>query len=101
MNVTNLITILSMLLFLIGSIIIFWNNINVQMKEIEMKIKNTEDDMASLEKWALRTQKHYDEKFAEIQSESKEDNKELNRKLDILIENLNDFKVDFEKRIKD
>jgi len=55
----------------------------------------------SLEKWALRTQKHYDEKFAEIQSESKEDNKELNRKLDILIENLNDFKVDFEKRIKD
>ena len=100
MNVTNWITILSMLLFWIGSIIIFWNNINVQMKEIEMKIKNTEDDMASLEKWALRTQKHYDEKFAEIQSESKEDNKELNRKLDILIENLNDFKVDFEKRIK-
>jgi len=100
MNVTNWITIMSMLIFWIGSIIIFWNNINVQMKEIEMKIKNTENDMVSLEKWALRTQKHYDEKFAEIQSESKEDNKELNRKLDILIENLNDFKVDFEKRIK-
>jgi len=100
MNVTNWITIMSMLLFWIGTIIIFWNKINVQMKEIEMKIKNTENDMLSHEKWALRTQKHNDEKFAEIQSESKEDHKELNRKLDILIENLNDFKVDFEKRIK-
>jgi hypothetical protein len=101
MDVGNWIALGALVLFWLGTLITLYIKINMKMAEIDMKIKNTSDDLAAHKKWGLTIQKFNEDKFAELQKTSKEEHKELNGKLDIVIQTLNDFKLEVEKRIKD
>lgn len=90
----------AILLVWLGSIITLWIKINIKMAELEIKINNTGEKLLAHEKWGEAQQQANERKLEYIQCELKENAKETNNKLDKILEYLNNFKIEVEKRLK-
>jgi len=80
----------------ITSIVSLWIKINIKIKEMEMRIENNKISLERMEE----KNKKYDLKLDDYQKLSRTEQQEMNRKMDIILQSLNDFKIYMEKRLK-
>ena len=100
MSIIEWIEVTILLLVWLGSLITVWVKINIKLAELEIKINGTTEKLISHEKWGMAQQELNERKMHSIECDLRDNYKELNFKLDKILEYLNDFKIEVERRIK-
>jgi len=96
MDINSWISIIVFTMVWITSIVSLWIKINIKIKEMEMRIENNKISLERMEE----KNKKYDLKLDDYQKLSRTEQQEMNRKMDIILQSLNDFKIYMEKRLK-
>lgn len=92
-NLTDIVVMVGLFVTNITAIIIAWNRTQIKIKEIEVKLIHLSKNLDSHIKWGEGEQMKNMEKFVEIDKEIKTNQKEINNKLDSIIEKFDDFRV--------
>lgn len=100
MTISDWIAIAGLIIVWIGSLITFWIQIKIKIAELDIRINNCKDDLMTHIRWDENIQAQNERKIHLIETENKEYNKEMNMKLDKILERLNDFMIYVEQKIK-
>ena len=100
MTISDWIAIVGLIIVWIGSLITFWIQIKIKLAELDIRINNCKDELNAHIRWGEVIQAKNESKMHSIETENKEYNKEMNIKLDKILERLNDFMIYVEQKIK-
>lgn len=104
MDTNSIITISSIVLVNITALIISYNKttswVKVKLKELDMKIHSLKCDYEKHVEWGQNQQESNVSRFNYIETENKQDHKEMIGKMDTIITQLNQFMLEVLSKIK-
>ena len=97
MGIPEIIAIISLVLFWSGSLVIAWIKLNVELAEIDTKAEQRYAEFKEHCRWGQEEQKRNELKFEKSGIKMDDNHKEMLRKVDYLIEKINELSVYVER----
>lgn len=94
------IALIGLILFWVGTLVTFWIQIKIKLTELDLKIKNLDAKIDEHVRWGELEQAKNVNKFNAINSEIKDNYKDLVIKIDVLIEKFSTFQIYAEKNFR-